>query len=249
VFDEYTIYNWNQRKFVKGTALPDRCRNIYMDILKNKSKFYDDLHTHTTEPAPWHSSDVWQGKNNMTAVADKNYVELDDLDKIKNTMSDKNAMRLLPILQEILPFIKFCVEEVMQDKNRYFLKNWLNISPKSQRLPPHTHQGTYHGYWVINDTGTQTIYNIDDEDFPVDNFNGNFMFGPADVRHTLTPNPADALRISLGFTIFNEQEFREQAKYPEAIFDELGATVTRWEMIHLRKDLKELVRARNDKKS
>ena len=224
MFDEYTIYNWRRRKFIKGTALPDRCRSVYLDILNNKSKFYDDLVNKPIESAPWHSTDV----------VDMNYVELDDLDKIKNTLSDKNAMRTLPVLQEILPFIKFCIEEVMQDKTKYYLKNWLNISPKSQRLPPHTHQGTYHGYWVINDTGTHTIYNIEGEDFPVDNFTGNFMFGPADVRHSLTPNNADALRISLGFTIFTEQEIRQQEKYPDSIFDEIGATVNRWQMVELR---------------
>jgi hypothetical protein len=225
VFDEYTIYNWRQRKFIKGTALPDKCRTVYMDILNNKSKFYDNLHNKTIEPAPWHSSEVWKKTDRGTDIVDVNYVELDDLDKIKNTMSDKNAIRTLPILGEILPYIIFCIEEVMQDKTKYYLKNWLNISPKSQRLPPHTHMGTYHGYWVINDTGTQTIYNIDDEDFPVDNFNGNFMFGPADVWHTLTPNTSDALRISLGFTIFTEQQITEQEKYPNSIFDKIGVTV------------------------
>ena len=85
--------------------------------------------------------------------------------------------------------------------------------------------GTYHGYWVINDTGTQTIYNIDGEDFPVDNFNGNFMFGPADVWHTLTPNNSDAFRISLGFTLFTEEQKEEQQKYPDSIFDSIGVTV------------------------
>ena len=222
MFEEYTIYNWKQRKFIKGTALPDRCRSIYLDILNNKSKFYDELHKETIDPAPWHSTNVFKKKDRSTNVADINYVELDDLDKIKNTLSDKNAMRILPVIQEILPYIIFCIEEVMQDKTKYYLKNWLNISPRSQRLPPHTHMGTYHGYWVINDTGTQTIYNIDGEDFPVDNFNGNFMFGPADVWHTLTPNNSDALRISLGFTIFTEQEIKEQEKYPGSIFDKLG---------------------------
>lgn len=222
MFEEYTIYNWKQRKFIKGTALPDRCRSIYLDILNNKSKFYDELHKETIDPAPWHSTNVFKKKDRSTNVADINYVELDDLDKIKNTLSDKNAMRILPVIQEILPYIIFCIEEVMQDKTKYYLKNWLNISPRSQRLPPHTHMGTYHGYWVINDTGTQTIYNIDGEDFPVDNFNGNFMFGPADVWHTLTPNNSDALRISLGFTVFTEQEIKEQEKYPGSIFDKLG---------------------------
>ena len=222
MFEEYTIYNWKQRKFIKGTALPDRCRSIYLDILNNKSKFYDELHKETIDPAPWHSTNVFKKKDRSTNVADINYVELDDLDKIKNTLSDKNAMRILPVIQEILPYIIFCIEEVMQDKTKYYLKNWLNISPRSQRLPPHTHMGTYHGYWVINDTGTQTIYNIDGEDFPVDNFNGNFMFGPADVWHTLTPNNSDALRISLGFTVFTEQEIKEQEKYPGSIFHKLG---------------------------
>lgn len=234
MFEEYTIYNWKQRKFIKGTALPDRCRSIYLDILNNKSKFYDELHKETIEPAPWHSTDIFKKKDRSTNVADINYVELDDLDKIKNTLSDKNAMRTLPVIQEILPYINFCIEEVMQDRTKYYLKNWLNISPRSQRLPPHTHQGTYHGYWVINDTGTQTIYNIDGEDFPVNNFTGNFMFGPADVWHSLTPNNADALRISLGFTIFNQKQFDEQTKYNDEIFDEIGATVNRWQMVELR---------------
>ena len=202
MFEEHTIYNWRERKFIKGTALPDRCHNVYMEIINNKDKFYDNL-------------------NNKYI----NFVEQEDLDKIKNTMSDKNAMRILPILQEILPHINFCIEEVMQDKTKYYLKNWLNISPRSQRLPPHTHMGTYHGYWVINDTGTQTIYNIDGEDFPVDNFNGNFMFGPADVWHTLTPNNSDAFRISLGFTLFTEEQKEEQQKYPDSIFDSIGVTV------------------------
>lgn len=224
MFDEYTIYNWRQREFIKGTALPDKCRQFYMDVLDNKSKFYDDLVNKTIEPAPWHSTDVFDKRDAGTDVVDVNYVELDDLDKIKNTMSDKNAIRTLPILGEILPYINFCIEEVMQDKTKYYLKNWLNISPKSQRLPPHTHMGTYHGYWVINDTGTQTIYNIEGEDFPVDNFNGNFMFGPADVWHTLTPNTSDALRISLGFTVFTEQEIKEQEKYPDSIFDKIGVS-------------------------
>lgn len=222
MFEEHTIYNWRQRKFIKGTALPHRCRSIYLDILNNKSKFYDDLVNHTIDPAPWHSTEVWERKGKSTDVSDVYYVELDDLDKIKNTMSDKNAIRTLPILGEILPYISFCIEEIMQDKTKYYLKNWLNISPRSQRLPPHTHMGTYHGYWVINDTGTQTIYNIDGEDFPVDNFTGNFVFGPADVWHTLTPNNSDALRISLGFTVFTEQEIKEQEKYSGSIFDKLG---------------------------
>lgn len=223
MFDEYAIHKWKQKTFVKGTALPHKCRSVYLDILNNKSKFYDDLVNKTIEPAPWHSTDVFNKREAGTDVVDMNYVELDDLDKIKNTLSDTNAIRTLPVLQEILPFINFCVKEVMQDNKKYYLKNWLNISPKDQRLPPHTHMGTYHGYWVINDTGTQTIYNIEGEEFSIDNFTGNFVFGPADVWHALTPNKTDALRISLGFTIFNQEEFEAQRKYPESVFDKLEA--------------------------
>jgi hypothetical protein len=92
-----------------------------MDILNNKSKFYDNLHNKTIEPAPWHSDEVWKKTDRGTDIVDVNYVELDDLDKIKNTMSDKNAIRTLPILGEILPYIIFCIEEVMQDKTKYYL--------------------------------------------------------------------------------------------------------------------------------
>ncbi len=200
MFENYTVHNWAGRKFVQAKVLPNVCRELYLNILENKNKFYEQIN-------------------------DSNTVELEDLDRIKSTYSDINAIRTLPKLDVILPYINFCVESIMQDSKSFYLKNWLNISPKNQRLPGHFHQGTYHGFWVINDTGTKTIYTLNDKEYAIDNSRGNFVFGPADVYHTLTPNNSDALRISLGFTVFTKSQVELQKKYPQKIFDKLGATV------------------------
>ena len=154
MFENYTVHNWAGRKFVQAKVLFNVCRELYPNILENKNKFYEQIN-------------------------DSNTVELEDLDRIKSTYSDINAIRTLPKLDVILPYINFCVESIMQDSKSFYLKNWLNISPKNQRLS--TFSTRQYISWILgnHDTGTKTIYILNDKEYAIDNSRGNFVFRPS----------------------------------------------------------------------
>jgi hypothetical protein len=83
----------------------------------------------------------------------------------------------------------------------------MNIWAKGQRISPHTHYGEWHGYWVLNDTQTETYYakpdaGVGDRNiYPVQNFDGRIVFAPTNLPHWGKKNTQEELRISMAYNL------------------------------------------------
>ena len=130
------------------------------------------------------------------------------------TYHEYKCIDVYPNLKLIFPYIKKCLEMAGDDYEDYYFKSWINVWPKGQKIVPHNHYGTWHGYYVINDTGTTTYYTYkeDGKDMvvPLKNFSGHFTFMPAHILHWADPNPQDALRISTGYNISTLEEIEKE---------------------------------------
>jgi hypothetical protein len=124
---------------------------------------------------------------------------------------DYVCMDVFPKLKFLFPTIVECLDAVGDDYRKYFFKSWINIWPNKQSINPHVHYGEWHGYYVLRDTGTVTYYTdgIDPEKrkvIPLTNFDGHFVFMPANILHWAQKNPKKDLRLSMGFNLSSWDE-------------------------------------------
>ena len=129
-----------------------------------------------------------------------------------------DVMTRFPKLQYVIPVIVEMLEMVGEDPKDFYLKSWMNIWAKGQRISPHTHYGEWHGYWVLNDTQTETYYakpdaGVGDRNiYPVQNFDGRIVFAPTNLPHWGKKNTQEELRISMAYNLSTWDEvLREES--------------------------------------
>ena len=174
---------------IEGSIVPSDLREIYHDIVKRRFEVYPN-------------------SENVNEL-DYDYPSYDWA-----TYHEYKCIDVYPNLKLIFPYIKKCLEMAGDDYEDYYFKSWINVWPKGQKIIPHRHYGTWHGYYVINDTGTTTYYTYEEDGknmvVPLKNYSGHFTFMPAHILHWADPNPQDAMRISTGYNISTWEEIAQE---------------------------------------
>ncbi len=174
---------------IEGKILPSDLREMYQDIVQRRFEIYPNADT--------------------TSELDYDYPSYDWA-----SYHDYRCIDVFPQLKFLFPYIAECLEMAGDNYQDYFFKSWINIWPKGQKIIPHNHYGTWHGYYVIKDTGTQTHYTYKQGDkqivTPLKNYDGHFTFMPAHIVHWADANPQDAMRVSTGYNISTWEQVKEE---------------------------------------
>ncbi len=182
---------------VEGKLLPHNLAEIADEIIARREEIYP-------------------GCMDVENDEDFNYIKTD-----WNTYHDYVCMDVFPKLRFLFPYIVESLEMVGDSYRDYYFKSWINIWPNKQSINPHIHYGEWHGYFVIRDTGTETYY-VDSPEptnrkiIPLSNFDGHYVFMPANVLHWAQKNPKKELRLSMGFNLSSWDEvLREERENAE----------------------------------
>jgi len=171
---------------VEGKILPDHLDQVYWEILNQRHEIYQGC---LDDPDFDYIDAVWSSLN-------------------------YNAVDKFPKLDFLLPALKESLQLLNDDIDQYFLKSWINIWPEGQSIGYHTHYGTWHGYYVIKDTGTTTYYfpNGSKEPVGLENFDGHFVCTSSKVPHLAQVNKSKTIRMSLGFNIATWDEILREER-------------------------------------
>lgn len=182
---------------VEGTIIPDTLKEITDEIINRREEIYP-------------------GSKSVVNDSDYNYIKTD-----WNTYHDYVCMDLFPKLRFLFPYIAESLDMVGDSYKDYYFKSWINIWPNNQSINPHIHYGEWHGYYVLRDTGTVTYYTDGGEPtnrtiLPLSNYDGHYVFMPANVLHWAQKNPKKELRLSMGFNLSSWDEvLREETENAE----------------------------------
>lgn len=171
---------------VEGTLYPNNLKQIYQSILSKKHEIYPGC------------------------LDNKDY---DFIDAVWTSL-DYCAFDKFPELKFLLPYLKQSLEMLDDSIDKYYLKSWINIWPQGQSIGYHTHYGTWHGYYVVKDTGTSTYYfpNGASNPIPLKNYDGHFVCTSSKVPHLAQINNSQEFRVSVGFNISTWDEIlREES--------------------------------------
>jgi|TARA_B110000908_G_scaffold159624_1_gene201999 hypothetical protein len=133
------------------------------------------------------------------------------------TYHDYTCIELFPNLSFMFNCIAESLDLIGDNYQDYYFKSWINVWPKGKTLNPHRHYGTWHGNYVIQDTGTETYYASSNDPFdriitPIPNYNGHFIMMPGHILHWGQKNTSDTLRISSAFNLSTwDQVLQEEA--------------------------------------
>lgn len=181
--------NIGDELLIEGSIVPSDLREIYHDIVHRRFEVYPN-----SENVP---------------ETDYDYPSYDWA-----SYHEYKCIDVYPNLRFLFPYIKKCLEMAGDDYEDYYFKSWINVWPKGQKIVPHNHYGVWHGYYVINDTGTKTYYTYKEDGknmvVPLQNYSGHFTFMPAHIVHWADPNPLDALRISTGYNISTLEQLEKE---------------------------------------
>lgn len=176
--------------FIEGKVITDQFREVHDEIVAARE-------------------DLFPGS---TTTENFNYTATD------YTSYRIDVMHRFPKLKSVIPVIVEMLEMVNQDPRDFYLKSWINIWAKGQCISPHVHYGEWHGYWVLNDTQTETYYSKPDARvgnrniYPVQNFNGRIVFAQSNLPHWGKKNTQEELRISMAYNLSTWSEvLREEA--------------------------------------
>ena len=178
---------------VEGTIIPDTLKEITDEIIDRREEIYP-------------------GSKSVADDSDYNYIKTD-----WNTYHDYVCMDLFPKLRFLFPYIAESLDMVGDSYKDYYFKSWINIWPNKQSINPHIHYGQWHGYYVLRDTGTETYYTDGIQPtnrtvVPLSNYDGHYVFMPANVLHWAQKNPKKELRLSMGFNLSSWDEVLREEK-------------------------------------
>lgn len=175
-----------QVPLIEGILHPNNLNDIYNNIVDRRQEIYEGC------------------------MVDDDY---DYIDAVWNSL-DYCAFDKFPDLRFLLPYLKQSLEMLDDNIDDYFLKSWINIWPQGQSIGYHTHYGTWHGYYVLKDTGTSTYYFPKgvENPVPLQNYDGHFVCTSSKVPHLAQINKSQQFRVSVGFNIATWDEIlREES--------------------------------------
>lgn len=119
---------------------------------------------------------------------------------------DYICVETFPQLKSLFPYIAECLDMVGDTYKDYYFKSWANVWPKGQAIKEHRHYGTWHGNFLVHDTGTETYYTDGDvatkrKITALQNYTGHFVFMPSHILHWGQANPSDEIRVGNGFQL------------------------------------------------
>jgi len=120
---------------------------------------------------------------------------------------------IVPETKQILDLAVQALEHHNLDPANYYAKCWVNIWPKDQYINSHGHWGELSGYWVLQDTGTTTLYDVEDETYAIENKTGNFVSISSKVIHRTTTNESDTYRVGLAYTLSTDRQITVEEKF------------------------------------
>ena len=186
---------FNAYPLVEGKCLPDNLSSIAENIVSRKEEIFPGS---DFDAGYDYIANDWKGYH------------------------DYVCLEKFPQLSFMLEAVAESLELIGDDYTKYFFKSWINIWPKGQTIGYHKHYGTWHGNFVIRDTGTLTYYASselpgDREVVALKNFNGHFVFMPGHIWHWGQKNTSSTLRISSAFNLstWDEVLLEEKESHPK----------------------------------
>jgi hypothetical protein len=158
--------------------------------------------------------DLLQIKNEILGVYKDVYKEKSGEEAIYSVYGWYDILGIVPSLRflqtDLLPKI---VAFKGLDPAEYKFKAWFNVCFKGEFLARHVHDSTNHGYMVITNHGSRTIFELEEKTAVYENKPGQVVHMFGRYWHAVTPNKSTEPRISVAWDIFPKEQESKRIYY------------------------------------
>lgn len=100
-----------------------------------------------------------------------------------------------------------------RDPADHKFKAWFNVCFEGEFLGRHVHETTNHGYMVITNYGSKTIFELEDSIVAFKNDPGQVLHLYGRYPHQVTPNPSKEPRITVAWDVLRKTDTETKLRY------------------------------------
>ncbi len=100
-----------------------------------------------------------------------------------------------------------------RDPSAHKFKAWFNVCFEGEFLARHVHETTNHGYMVITNYGSKTIFELEDAVVAFENEPGQVLHLYGRYPHRVTPNPSTEPRITVAWDVLKKTDTDTKLRY------------------------------------
>jgi hypothetical protein len=132
---------------------------------------------------------------------------------IYSTYGRYDILSLVPSLNVLRTIVPTALELVGLDPSKHKFKAWFNVCFEGEFLARHTHETTNHGYMVVTNYGSRTIFELEEMTVAFKNEPGQVLHLFGRYYHAVTPNPSKEPRITVAWDVLRKTDTNTKLIY------------------------------------